>query len=513
MVCWRKEMKLPFKIWILIIALVFSFIAIFGLPPTFLQKGVLITSVEANSTAFEQGFRQNQIITHFEGKKISSIEEFNSVVFSKFSSGEKFHVVFTTSDSEIDYFSDKVPKIIISEIPKTNIKLGLDLAGGARALVRAENKSLDSEEVRVLVDITSNRLNEFGLSDIKVSPITDLSGENFMLIEIAGATPNDLEEMLAKQGKFEARIGNKTVFEGGSRDVASVSRNAQTSGVEQCGPIEGGSYCRFRFAVYLSENAAKRHAEITNELEIDSTNPGYLSEKLDLYLDDILVDSLLIGEGLKGQSTTQIVISGSGEGINEQEAFIAAEESMHKLQTVLVTGSLPYKLEIAKLDIISPILGDEFMQSILLAGGVALLAVAIIIFIRYKKFKSSLALLVTSLSEIVIILGIASLIEWNLDLPSIAGILATMGTGIDQQIIVMDEARQGKHLSVKERMKRAFSIILGAYFTAVVAMLPLLWAGAGLLKGFAVTTIIGITVGVLITRPAFTEMIKRIGEK
>ena len=59
-------------------------------------------------------------------------------------------------------------------------------------------------------------------------------------------------------------------------------------------------------------------------------------------------------------------------------------------------------------------------------------------------------------------------------------------------------------------MKRAFTIILGAYFTALVALLPLLWAGAGLLKGFAITTIIGITTGVLITRPAFIDMIKRI---
>ena len=107
-------------------------------------------------------------------------------------------------------------------------------------------------------------------------------------------------------------------------------------------------------------------------------------------------------------------------------------------------------------------------------------------------------------------MGIASLIEWNLDLPSIAGILATIGTGIDQQIIILDEARREMFLSLKQRLKRAFGIILGAYFTAVVSLLPLLWVGAGLLKGFAVTTIIGITTGVLITRPAFTDMIKRI---
>jgi len=123
-----------------------------------------------------------------------------------------------------------------------------------------------------------------------------------------------------------------------------------------------------------------------------------------------------------------------------------------------------------------------------------------------------MALIVTSLSEVIIILGIASLIEWNLDLPSIAGILATIGTGIDQQIIILDESQQGTFLSIKQRLKRAFAIILGAYFTSVVALFPLMWAGAGLLKGFAITTIIGITVGVLITRPAFTDIVRMIEE-
>jgi preprotein translocase subunit SecD len=43
-------------------------------------------------------------------------------------------------------------------------------------------------------------------------------------------------------------------------------------------------------------------------------------------------------------------------------------------------------------------------------------------------------------------------------------------------------------------------------------MLPLFWAGAGLLRGFALTTIIGVSVGILITRPAFGEMVKKIQE-
>ncbi len=508
--------KLTFKIWVLIIFLLFSLISIFGIPPSFLQKGVLITSVDHNSTAFELGLRKGNIIIGIDEKKINSLEDFLEIINSKYPSDKDIKTIIQTKNSEIILYSKEAPEIIVSKIPKTNIKLGLDLAGGARALVKAQNKSLDSKEINTLIDITSNRFNVYGLSDVKVSPVSDLSGEHFMLIEIAGATPTDLKKLISEQGKFEAKIGNETVFIGGDRDVASVCRNDATCAViTACNPDGAGSfYCKFRFSVYLSEAAAKRHANITSELEVNETSECLsnkescsLEKPLDLYVDDKLVSSLLINEGLKGSDTTQISISGSGKGETEQDAYTNTQQEMHNLQTILITGSLPYKLNIEKLDTISPTLGKEFIHSIFLAVIIALIAVTIIIFIRYKNFKSSVTLLVISISEIIIILGIASLIKWNLDLPSIAGILATIGTGLDDLIIILDETTQ-KFLSLKQRLKRAFVIILGAYFTSFVSLLPLMWAGAGLLKGFAVTTIIGITVGVFITRPAFGDIIK-----
>lgn len=510
-------MKINFtwKIWLLIIVLFLSLLSIFGLPPTFFQKGVLVTSVEINSTAFNQGFREGQIITSIDSQKVDSLNDFSNILQGKFISNESVKTIFIAGNSEIIFFSDQPPKITVSDIPKTNVKLGLDLVGGSRALIQAEDRKLSQSETSELVDITENRLNEFGLTDLTVRRVSDLAGNNFMLVEIAGATPKDLEDLISKQGKFEAKIGNETVFVGGKdKDIASVCRGDPTCAlVEQCSQSGAGYFCNFRFTIYLSEDAAKRHAEITKDLEVNVTSQGnYLSKPLDLYLDDNLVDTLLISESLKGRVTTQISISGSGAGETQDTAFQTAEEEMRKLQTILVTGSLPFKLEIVKLDIISPTLGSEFIKSIFMAGIVALSAVSLFIFIRYRKFKSSLALLVTSISEVVIILGIAAMIEWNLDLPSIAGILAVIGTGIDQQIIILDEARQNTFLGMKQRMKRAFAIILGAYFTAVVAMLPLLWVGAGLLKGFAFTTIVGITAGILITRPAFTDMIMKIEE-
>src|SRR3989344_965385 len=511
-------MKFGWKIWLLIIVILFSLLSIFGMPPTFLQKGVLITSVELNSTAFDQGLRQGQIITEIDNQKINSIEDFSGILKSKFISGEKIKTVIKTLDSEIILYDNEVPEITVSDISKTNLKMGLDLAGGSRALVKAQDIELTSADTMDLAEIIENRLNVYGITDVKVLPVSDLSGNNYIRIEIAGATPKDLKKLIGEQGKFEAKIGNETVFVGGKyKGITSVARSGQDAGIESCQPASDRSYfCNFRFAVYLSEEAAKRQAEITSNLDVNNTPQGnYLSKKLDFYLDDKFLEdkSLLISEGLKGRVTTQISIEGSASGETREEAYKAAEQEMKDLQTILITGSLPYKLEIVKLDTISPTLGKDFIKYILIAGIVAIAAVSIIIFIKYRKFNSSIILIITVFSEIIIILGVAALIEWNLDLLSIAGIIATVGTGIDQQIIILDEAKHFTSLSLKQKLKRAFVTILGAYFTSLVSLLPLIWAGAGLFKGFAITTIIGITAGILITRPAFTDMVKLIEDK
>lgn len=513
MVCDKKEkmkLKFTFKIWLWLAVLALALISIF-ITPNFLQNGVLITSVEANSSAFNEGLRQEQIITAVDGQIVKNVEDYSNIINEKFISGEKIKLTITTTKSEFIIYSEEAPQITIAEIPKTNIKTGLDLSGGARALVQAENHSLTSSEVEDLVNVITNRFNVYGISDMTIRSISDLTGNNFVSVEIAGATPKDLESLISQQGKFEAKIGNEVAFVGGNKDITSVSRSGQDSGIYSCEQTSQGNYvCTFRFGVYLSQAAAERHAEITSHLEVNSTASGnYLSKQLDLYLDSVLVRSLLISEGLKGTVTTQIQISGSGTGETESDAYNNALESMNQLQTVLITGSLPFKLQIVKLDTISPTLGQSFIKYLFIAGFMALLVVSIIIFIKYHGLKSSLAPLIICTSEIIITLGVAAFIQWDLDLASIAGILAAIGTGVDDQIVVLDEAKNKESsLSMKEKIKRAFKIILGAYITSVASLLPLWWAGAGLLKGFVFTTLIGISIGVLITRPAFADIIK-----
>jgi len=506
-------MKITPRIWILIFALLVAFLAI--APWHAFDSGVLIKTVDKDSITYEAGIRTGMVITSIDGQAITDLADYSSFVSQNFISNSSQKIIVKTDQGEFIFLSRGLD-ISVSNTPSSNLKTGLDLSGGARAMVKASNTSLNSDQISDLVSITTERLNAFGLNDVVIKPVSDLSGENYMLIEIAGSTTKELKDLLESQGKFEAKIGNDTVFVGGDQDITYVGSSGQDAGIYSCEKSSSGSYyCEFRFTISLSEKAANRQAALTSNLSTNISSGGkYLEKPLDLFVDDALMDSLQIGSDLKGRATTSIQISGSGTGTTQDEAYDDAQANMKKLQTILKTGSLPYKLEIVKLDTISPALGKEFTKNLIILGILVFLIISTILFIKYRKIKITGAVILTMFSEVFITLGIATLLKQNLDVSAIAGIIAGMGTGVDDQIVILDEtfasgAGEG-NIRIKERIKRAFFIVMGAFFTIIAAMIPLFWAGAGMLRGFALTTIIGVTVGVLITRPAFANMIEQI---
>ncbi|MBI2671741.1 hypothetical protein HYX16_02300 [Candidatus Woesearchaeota archaeon] len=422
-------------------------------------------------------------------------------------------ITLGTNKGDVTFLSNGKPDIQVKKVERTNIKRGLDLVGGIRVLLKPE-ENLNEKDMDGLVSILNNRLDVYGLSDINIRSAKDLSGETFILAEIAGATKEEVETLIAKQGKFEAKIGNLTVFEGGKRDIPFVCRgDGSCSGVVPPCDFNNGQYnCKFEFTIRLSGNAAKKHAEITRN--IPDTAGGYLEKNLDLYLDDKLVDTLRISNTLKGQEATAIAISGPGAGGSQQEAYRTAIKNMDKLQTVLITGSLPQKVNIIKIDNISPLLGEEFVSNIFYVFLAAIFGVIVVTFARYRRLKIIIPMIITMMSEIIIILGFAALIGWNLDLVSIAGIITAVGTGVDDQIVIVDELlNKQQELNWKRRLKNAFFIVLAAYATTVAAMIPLWNAGAGIVRGLALTTIVGITAGVFITRPAFGSIVESLLEE
>lgn len=403
--------------------------------------------------------------------------------------------------------------LTVYDAPKTNLRKGLDLQGGSRVLLKPQEQ-ISPEDLESIIGSMSERLNVYGLTDVVIRSARDLNGDYYIIVEIAGANEKEVRELLSKQGKFEAKVGNDTVFRGGN-DVTYVCRTAECSGLDPnygCRQLDASTHtCRFMFSISLSPEAAQRQADATKDLEV-LTQDGqkYLSKPLDLYLDDELVDSLQIGSELRGRATTDIAISGAGQGVSEELASFDALQNMKRLQTILITGSLPVQLDIVKTDSVSPVLGEEFLKNSLFIGIIAAISVCVVVFIGYRTMTIVLPIIFIATMEIVMLLGVAALIGWNLDVASIAGIIVAVGTGVSDQIVITDETLRGQkqHLSFKQRIKQAFFIVMGAYFTNTVAMLPLLFAGAGLLKGFAITTLIGVTIGVFITRPAFAQIIE-----
>ncbi len=507
----------------ILILLAVLLMAVIAINPNPWNDGVVIKAVEKNSSAQIGGISassQNtppmsrERILAINNEPIKDVEDYYSFV-GTLEPGNKVVVKTTKALYNLVVKNETGLGIKVDDAPITNIREGLDLQGGTRVLLQPEEK-ISSQDFSMLIDNMKERLNLFGVSDVIVREATDLSGNHYVLIEIAGVNEEEVGELLAKQGKFEAKVSNTTVFKGGRKDVTYVCRAADCSGIDPsfgCQETDTGNWmCRFRFSITLSQEAAEAQANATRNLDVVvEDGEEYLNESLDLYLDDNLVDTLRIGADLKGRAVTDIQISGSGIGADQQEAVSDALKNMRRLQTIMITGSLPSKLQIIQSDTISPLLGAQFIRNAFIIGIVAVLMVTAVLFLAYRKIKISLPILATVLLEVVIIFGVAALIRRDIDLAAIAGIIAVIGTGVDQQIVIADEALRGESrraFTWKEKLRNAFFIIIGAYVTLIVSMFPLLNAGAGLLRGFALVTLIGATIGVFITRPAFAQLIE-----
>lgn len=526
----NRILKHP-KVIILIIFLILALAAIRPAPWT---EGAAIRSVDKDSPAMLAGITNpkpgspmgKEIIVAINNKPITNdldYHEYTSTlspnVTIQIKTNKAIYKVRTTETIEVKNGTE-IPTgqayigLKVFDAPKTNIRKGLDLQGGTRVLLAPEEK-VSPETLETIIDILRQRLNVYGLSDIVVRQAADLSDNQYIKVEIAGATEEEVAVLLGQQGKFEAKIGNETAFVGGT-DITVVGAGGLDPR-SPCGQTQSGQICTFQFPITLTPEAAKRHARLTDELEIIRDEAGsYLNESLYLYLDNELVDELKIGSDLKGKVTTDIAISGPGFGSNQQEAALDAMKNMKRLQTILKTGSLPVKINIVQTDQISAQLGKDFLKNAILLGIVVITVVIIVVFIRYRAWQVAMPMAVTLVSEIVLLLGLASSIGWNIDLAAIAGIIIAVGTGVDHQIIIADEILRGEREKIftwKEMIKKAFFIIMVAYFTTVVAMVPLFFAGAGLLKGFAITTIAGVTFGVFITRPAYAAVVEILIKK
>lgn len=528
--------------WRVIVSILAILMAIFTIAPNPNNTGVIIRSVELNSSAHLAGIESPERaatpmslerITHINNIEIKDESDYYSVI-STLQPGIGFTIrttkrlyevvpkpIYDEQDNETVIVGIEDIGLSIKNAPTSNIRFGLELEGGTRVLLEPKEEISDARMDNLIANL-EERINVYGQLDITLSKAGDpFTGAQYLLIEIAGATDEEVRQLLLEQGVFEAKVGNKTVYYGS--EVTNVDTTAMGSRIETCFAVEGGEVCRFIFSITLSPEAARAMADVTRNMSVvtidDEGRPipdseQYLNETLDLYLDGALTSSLNINKDLQGKERRDIAIRGSRAGNSRQEAIANANREMRRMQAILSTGTLDVELEIVTTTTISPTLGREFINNAVLVGLIAIFGVSIIIFLRYKRLAISIPILITTLVEVTLLLGIVAFIGRQLDLASMAGILIAVGTGVDHQILITDETlsgEKGKYVSgVKNKIKKAFFIVMAAYVTTVVAMIPLLFAGAGLLTGFALMTILGVTMGVFITRPAYAAVIEEL---
>lgn len=510
------------KVWFLMFFIILS---LFAINYSFKSEGVVINGITPGSYA------EKADMTYDTKDSLRSLEKIYSINGNTIYNENDFYKYIEATDKNktISIVTNRKPygyNVLIPEdnnltnyenlgvnvraAPTSNLKLGIELEGGSR-LILSPSKNLTPSEYDLLVNTLQNRLDIYGASGTKVNKLEDaFSNQKFIFVESTSSNKNDIFELIKKQGNFEAKVGNVTVFTG--ENVIRVFNDPQHAGLESCGKTSNqNTICTFKFSIEIDSKGADKFFEETQKLSV--INGGYLSEKVSFYLDGKEITSLNIASSFKYQkiTTPQITVSGT-EMSTQEKALESGKKEMKFLQAILSTKSLPSELDVVQSYSISSSQGEKFLKNAIWVGLAAVLLVSLTVALRYQHFGIFIGITITLISEMIIVFGAAAFLRLSIDLAAIGGLIAAIGTGVDDQIIITDEyfRKRDKFISSKAKIKTAYMIILISYFATVAAMAPLYFAGLKSLQGFAFMIIIGVTVGILITRPAYAEILNRI---
>ncbi len=214
-------------------------------------------------------------------------------------------------------------------------------------------------------------------------------------------------------------------------------------------------------------------------------------------------------EPLRKNTITQYSITGSSEGTTPKELKDNAVREVRELKSVLAGGRLPVGASVGSYYNIAPLLGSQFLTYSLYGIAIAILLVSVVITLRYRRIELILPIIFTNVVEILLLLALVGTIG-TLDLAAMAGVIALIGSGVDNQIVITDELlkKRGEEVSAKRKLKDAFFIVFTIAGVALASMLPLLMSGIVEVMGFAMATILGVLLGVLITRPAYGAIVE-----
>jgi len=206
------------------------------------------------------------------------------------------------------------------------------------------------------------------------------------------------------------------------------------------------------------------------------------------------------------------------DGGNSQITGNFTIEDTKDLANTLNSGKMPAPTRIVQEEVVGPSLGAQSIQQGIMSFIVAFILLMIYMILLYGFIPGILSD-IALLFNLFFTLGILTSFQAALTMPGIAGIVLTLGTAVDANVLIYERIKEEmkKGLSVKESLNKgyanAFSAIFDSNFTSLITGIILLYFGTGPVKGFATTWIIGICVSfftaVFMTRLVYDYMLSK----
>ncbi|MGA0593535.1 protein translocase subunit SecD [Enterovirga sp. CN4-39] len=397
-----------------------------------------------------------------------------------------------------------MPKLRELSQPITNTILGQT---GARTLDVTENDSgliqlTLSEQgiqdrVRRAVDqsieVVRRRVDQLGTTE----PSIQRQGADRILVQVPGLQdPTRLEQILGQTAKLEFRL----LGDAGSTDtelMPSKDAGGQRVPVERRVIVSGEDLTDAQpgFDSRTNEPIVNFRFNLRGAQRFGETTTQNVGRPLAIVLDNEVISAPRILQPITG---------GSG-----QISGRFTVQQANDLAVLLRSGALPAKLTVVERRTVGPGLGQDSIEAGKMATYIATLLVAVYMFATYGMFGfiANIALVV----HVGLIFGLMSVLEATLTLPGIAGIVLTIGTAVDSNVLIYErireEAKAGRSVvsAIQAGFERAFATIIDSNSTMAIAAIILFFLGSGPVRGFAVVFILGILTTV-ITAVTLTRM-------
>ena len=330
------------------------------------------------------------------------------------------------------------------------------------------------------LEIVRRRIDETGTKE----PTIVRRGNDRILIELPGLNdPNRIKKLLGKTANLTFRLVSNNEDSFGA-EMLSYENDTGTLSVNKRVILRGDSLDNATPSFDNQNNSAivnfsldrigaKKFAKATTE---------NIGRRLAIVLDNKIISAPVIRDAILG---------GSGQ-ISGNFTFQSATD----LALLLRSGALPAPLTIIEERTVGPDLGEDSIK----AGSLSLLIgfLLVIIYMIFKYRVLGLIANIALITNLMILIGILTILEATLTLPGIAGIILTVGMAVDANVLIFERIKEEMKTEKTNihafdmGYKKAQSAVLDANITTLISSLILFFLGSGPVKGFAVTLGIGI---------------------